>query len=307
MPFLFREGFFMRLFNEMISLIVLIKNNLQLESSKMKTNYLLSLLIAFSFIALTSFSISKKSISTSKKTESVIEKDTFNIMASHGIYLRDRANLTCNKLAKLPYATKLICLNQDTISDELTVQETKYFEIKGRMQKVKVISQIDSLNDLEGYVFDGYLTKFPVPVLDYKSPVTGEHIPADLNYLQTNFETHKRFETKKENSERKYDCAFKQKFGKSKDINYKYDACATCYVSWEVSIPNLSIIEAYFFAVVLYYDDYNEESNPIQHILRFDRDKQTINIYPSDQNMMGCSIEISQNEKNILMISASCG
>ncbi|WP_338793662.1 hypothetical protein [Bernardetia sp. MNP-M8] len=272
----------------------------------MKTNYLL-LILVFSFLALTSFSIPKNSISTSKKTESVIEKDTFNIMASHGIYLRDSANLTCNKLAKLPYATKIVLLNQDTISDELTVQETKYFEIKGRMQKVKVISQIDSLNNLEGYVFDGYLTKFPVPVLDYRGTQENDYLSSDLYYLQSNFKNHDRYEIKRQkyDGEDEYDCAFQQKFGSKKDIQYKQNSCGEGGMDWDMMIPNLSLREAYFFAIVLYYQEYYDE-NTIPHTITFDKKTKIISIEPSDQGA-GCYISIIENKNKILTISGYCG
>ena len=291
----------MRFFNEMISLIVLIKNNLQLESSKMKTNYLLSLLIAFSFLALTSFSISKNSISTSKKTESVIEKDTFNIMASHGIYLRDSANLSCNKLAKLPYATKLIFLNQDTISDEITIKETKYFEIKGRMQKVKVISQIDSLNNLEGYVFDGYLTKFPVPVLDYRGTQENDYLSGDLHYFQTNFEANKKYNIKSYSDDCPEECicGFEQKFGST--IEYKESTCSESGKSAFFKFNGLTIREAYFFSYILFVGE-TEVTETYEYegdVILFDKKLNQIRIEPKGQGA-GCYYTINQKEGFVL-------
>ena len=266
----------------------------------MKTNYLLSLLIVFSFLALTSFSISTNSISKSKKIESVIEKDTFNIMASHGIYLRDSANLTSKKLAKLPYATKLIFLNQDIVSEELTIQETRYFEIKGRMQKVKVISLIDSLNNLEGYVFDGYLTKFPVPDLNYeiKREANDEFVYADLNYLRTNFTSEKKQKVKKFNlfENKKTFCAWEQRFDKG--IRYEYSTCTESGQDIEMQFTNLTLREAYFFSLVLYYP--REIMNQEYYILIFDKEKNQITIEPKEEGA-GCFYKITQDKNNILI------
>ncbi|WP_375558675.1 hypothetical protein ACE193_13070 [Bernardetia sp. OM2101] len=265
----------------------------------MKTTYLL-LFLASTFIALTSFSIPTNSISKMNETECVIEKDTLNIMASHGIYLRDSANLTSNKLAKLPYATKLILLNQDTISMEITVQETKYFEIKGRMQKVKVISQIDSLNNLEGYVFDGYLTKFPVPVLNYeiKREKNDEFVYADLNYLRSNFESTKKQKVKKFNlfEKRKTFCAWEQNF--DKDIRYEYSICTESGQDIEIQFANLTLREAYFFSLILYYP--KEIMNQEYYIFIFDKEKNQITIEPKDGGA-GCFYKITQKEKDILI------
>ena len=275
----------------------------------MKTNYLL-LSIAFIFSVVTSFSPSTNFIIKDNKKGFVVGKDTFNVMASHGIYLRNSANLTSKKLAKLPYATKLISLNQDTISKELTIQETKYFEIKGRMQKVKVVSQIDSLNDLEGYVFDGYLTKFPVPKLYFNSNNEEEYVFADLYYLKSNFQEHEKYEVKRidyYDCERDCICSFKQKFGNQQEIEYETYSCKEAGgTSWKIAIPNLSIKEAYFFAVVLYYNDYNKEANNFPHSLNFDKDKNSLHIYPSDSGA-GCYIDISKNDNNTLTISGYCG
>ncbi len=267
----------------------------------MKTNYLLSLLITFSFLALTSFSISSNSILKSKKTESVIEKDTFNIMASHGIYLRDRANLTCNKLAKLPYATKLICLNQDTISDELTVQETKYFEIKGRMQKVKVISQIDSLNDLEGYVFDGYLTKFPVPVLNYRGTKENDYLSSELNYLKGNFKESEKYAIERHKENEDWIIKWKKRYGEN--ITYEYNESTTVDVPiHKIIIPNLSIREAYFFSLVLFFSENNEYNEG--DILIFDKNNNSFIIEPLSG--VGCYYSIFKNNTNELVIEYEC-
>ncbi|WP_338760057.1 hypothetical protein WAF17_12870 [Bernardetia sp. ABR2-2B] len=267
----------------------------------MKTNYLLSFLIVFSFLALPSFSISTNFISKTNKIESVIEEDTFNIMASHGIFLRDSANLTSKKLAKLPYATKLIFLNQDTISEELIIQETKYFEIKGRMQKVKVISQIDSLNDLEGYVFDGYLTKFPVPELDYKGTVENNYLSADLNYLKSNFKESEKYDIEKREDNEDWIIKWKKRY--EENIIYEYNESTPVEVPvHKITIPNLSIREAYFFSVVLFFIENNEynEGNAIV----FDENNSSFKIEPNLE--AGCFYSIYQSNNNEIIIEYEC-
>ncbi len=298
--FFLGKVFLFDFFNETANLIVLIKNILQLESSKMKTNYLL-LLLVFSFLALTSFSISTNSISKIKKTESVIEKDTFNIMASHGIFLRDSANLTSKKLTKLPYATKLILLNQDIVSEELTIQETKYFEIKGRMQKVKVVSQIDSLNNLEGYVFDGYLTKFPMPVLNYKGTTENDYLSADLNYFQTNFKVNKKYNIKKyrDDCSEECICGFEQKFGSV--IEYQTSTCEEIGTIASFKFNGLTIREAYFIGYILFFQEAtnNEEYEYEGDVILFDKKLNQIRIEPKDQGA-GCYYKMTKKNGFVL-------
>lgn len=261
----------------------------------MKTNYLLAL--SFAFLVLTSFSITKNSSSKSKETEFAIEKDTFNIMASHGIYLREEANLTSNKLAKLPYATKLVFLNQDAISEEITIQETKYFEIKGKMQKVKVISSIDSLNNLEGYVFDGYLTKFPVPVLNYKGTEENDYLRSDFNYFKTNFEEGKKKVTARYEPDctENCDCAFEQKFGTV--IEYKQNSCGEGGTTGSFKFNGLTIREAYFIAYVLFVSEaeITEEYEYEGDVILYDKKTNQIRIEPKGQGA-GCYYTIAQKE-----------
>ena len=284
----------------------------------MKTNYLLSLLIVFSFIALTSFSISTNSISKSKKIESVIEKDTFNIMASHGIYLRDSANLTSKKLAELPYATKIVFLNQDTISTEITIQETKYFEIKGRMQKVKVISLIDSLNNLEGYVFDGYLTKFPLPKLNYQSK-EDNYVPADLYYFESNFGVSEKIIKKcpidsmdivfGNKIQEPCQHTLEQKFG---DVIMYKSICEESGGSNSFTFKGLMLREAYFIFYILYFEEARNETDENGYnygyegdIIIYEKDKKQIRIEPKGGGA-GCYYEIKQKE-NAVFVSSYCG
>lgn len=286
----------------------------------MKINYFL-LSFAFAFLVLTSFSISTKSISKTTKTESIIEKDTFNVMASHGIYLRDSANLTSKKLAKLPYATRLILLNQDIISTEITVQETKYFEIKGRMQKVKVISMIDSLNNLEGYVFDGYLTKFPVPVLNYQSQ-EDNYVPADLYYFKNSFGVSEKIIKKcpidsmgsalGEKIQDPCQQTFEEKFGAV--VKYK-SQCEESGGSNSFTFKGLSLREAYFIFYVLYFNEASQETTENEagtyyygyqgDVIIYEKDKKQIRIEPKDGGA-GCYYEIKQKENDIF-VSSYCG
>lgn len=265
----------------------------------MKTNYLLSL--SFAFLVLTSFSITKKTISKNEKVEFAIEKDTFNIMASHGMFLREDTNLTSKKIAKLPYATKLIFLKQDIISEELTIQETKYFEIKGRMQKVKVISQIDSLNNLEGYVFDGYLTKFPVPVLNYDGMQGEQYVSSNFYYFKTNFKEGKKKVTKKYNQgcEEDCDCAFEQKFGSV--IEYNESSCSESGTNGSFKFNGLTIREAYFISYVLFYQETTNKENYEYEgdVILYDKKINQIRIEPKGQGA-GCYYTISQKEGFVL-------
>lgn len=267
--------------------------------------YYLFFPLVFVFLKLTSFFDTENSIS--KKTIFVVEKDTFNVMASHGIYLRDNASLNSKKLAKLPYATKLILLNQDTTSEQLTVKETKYFEIKGRIQKVRVVSQIDSLNNLEGYVFDGYLTKFPVPDLYYEPTQENDYLRPDLNYFKNSFGEQEKYNIKNYSEDCPEDCicAFEQKFGNI--IEYKESRCSESGTSGSFKFNGLTLREAYFISYILYFEeaeiteDYEYEGD----IILFDKKLNQIRIEPKGQGA-GCYYTISQKESFVLF-NFGCG
>lgn len=286
----------------------------------MKTTYLLFFLASI-FLALTSFSISTNSISKTNETEFIIEKDTFNIMAPSGMFLRDSSHLTSKRLAKLPYATKLIFLHQDTISEEISVQETEHFEIKGRMQKVKVISQIDSLNNLEGYIFDGYLTKFPVPKLNYQYK-DDNYVPADLYYFESSFGVTEKTIKKclldsfsialGEKIQEPCQQTFEKKFGNVVEYQSK---CEEFGSSDSFTFKGLSLREAYFIFYVLYFNEASQETTENEagtyyygyqgDVIIYEKDKKQIRIEPKEGGA-GCYYEIQQKENDIF-VSSECG
>ena len=239
-------------------------------------------------------------------------------MASRGMFLRDSANLTCNKLAKLPYATKLVFLNQDTISEKLTIQETEHFEIKGRMQKVKVISLIDSLNNLEGYVFDGYLTKFPIPELNYQAK-GDNYVPADLYYFESSFGVSEKIIKKcpldsfsiafGEEIQEPCQQTFEKKFGNV----VKYESkCEESGSSDSFTFQGLTLREAYFIFYVLYFSKASQETTENEagtyyygyqgDVIIYEKDKKQIRIEPKEGGAGGY-YEIKQKENDIFVSS----
>lgn len=226
-------------------------------------------------------------------------KDTLNILAPKDVWLRSEAILQSDKLVKLPYATKLILLENDSISETITVQETKYFEIEGKMQKVRVMSKDKNINNLEGYVFDGYLTRFPVPNLEYETQRNeqDEFVYADLNYFRKNFTNGKKQKVKKFNvfEGKETWCGWEQNFGE--DINYEYSNCTESGQDIEIKFQGLSMREAYFFAIVLYYP---KEDVEVWHdyIILFNKEDHQIIIKPKDGGA-GCFYTITQRETTI--------
>ena len=276
----------------------------------MKPNYLSVLTFSLFFILI----FSSATTSIFRKNYAAIEKDTLNVLAPKGIWLRNNASLESEKLVKLPYATKLILLEEDITTEEITIQETKYFEIKGRMRKVKVSSQDKVIHNLEGYVFEGYLTKFPVPELNYK-PTEDNYISADLYYFENSFGTSEKIIKKCPiYSEGEPPCqhTFEQKFGNV--IVYK-STCEESGGSESFTFKGLSLREAYFIFYVLYFDEAVEETTENEagtyyygyegDVILYEKDKNQVRIEPKDGGA-GCYYEIKQKENDIL-VSSYCG
>jgi len=99
-------------------------------------------------------------------------KDTMNVLSINGLNIRQEASLTCSIIGNLKYGNEVIVVN--------TYNFKKTDTIDNRMGNWIQIS----FNDLEGFVFDGYLSGLPVPELD----IDRRHPYERLNeYIRENF------------------------------------------------------------------------------------------------------------------------
>lgn len=82
--------------------------------------------------------------------------DTLYVGASSGLNLRDAVGLEANKLGTVPYGAAVVMLQAPRDGTTFEVEELPGFTISGLWIKVRYQGQ-------EGYVFDGYLTRLPMP------------------------------------------------------------------------------------------------------------------------------------------------
>ena len=80
--------------------------------------------------------------------------DTLHVWAFHGLSLRVGASVGSAKLVTLPYGAKIVVLDSVRVKS-FSVNEYPGFTLKGHWSKVRFGIQ-------EGFVFDGYLSHFPV-------------------------------------------------------------------------------------------------------------------------------------------------
>ncbi len=89
--------------------------------------------------------------------------DTLYVLARKGLNMRVMPNIRATLIQELAYGTPLIIAN-DSIFDAYQVEDIKDFYIQGNWVKA-----CDN-NKTCGYVFDGYLSKFVAPPIEYKVP-----------------------------------------------------------------------------------------------------------------------------------------
>jgi hypothetical protein len=203
---------------------------------------------------------------------SVFAQDTLTVMAKSGLFLRAKADVKSTSLKKIAYGEKIVLLPDSIISGEFKIEEIKDFFITGRMIKV-------NYNGIVGYVFSGFLTKFPMPA----SNKTEARLH-DLYYLQSSFSSIGKYDIERYNECKGDDedclCASREKF--EGGIEHYFNSCSEKGVGVNITIPKMTIVEAYFMAKSLYLSDY--------YIIFYDKSK---NEFTIDQKKQVPAVDIS--------------
>lgn len=98
--------------------------------------------------------------------------DSMYVIAPSGLLLRNEANLQSDQLAKMPYGTLVRVLQRPENS---TIEVAN---IEGNMIQIKY-------NDITGYAFNGYLTRFKVPQNLESTSNYAERLMADFSNVTT--------------------------------------------------------------------------------------------------------------------------
>ena len=82
--------------------------------------------------------------------------ETLNVWATSGLNMRDKPDAKAVKLTTVPYGAKVIVQENIGVKIPFEVEEFKGFIVKGYWLLVKY-------GDMEGFVFDGFLSRLPAP------------------------------------------------------------------------------------------------------------------------------------------------
>jgi len=171
--------------------------------------------------------------------------DTLNVLTISGVNLRENPSSASNKIATIIYGSKIQVVDDNLRQTKFRVEELKEFFIEGYWVKVKFRDQI-------GYLFDGYLSKFPI--LDYKDTAIYEE-RLDFHFLKENFKTIgkrkalKKYHDCKVTVDNDCFCAFEDKF--EDGISYSEDFCFEAGSQNILKIKGATLVEMYLFAKAL--------------------------------------------------------
>jgi hypothetical protein len=108
------------------------------------------------------------------------EGDTLFVWADGGLTIRDTASLNGEKLALIPYGSKVVALssNFETIAKSFSIEivlegeyEEPYTNKKAKTPSLEIFgiwSKVE-YKGIVGYVYDGYLSRHEAPILGIKS------------------------------------------------------------------------------------------------------------------------------------------
>ena len=234
---------------------------------------------------------------TFKNEQPVGDSNSYHVMALSGLKMRDLPSLKGKKILTIPYNGEVEVIA--TGFGALKVKELEDFYIEGEWVQV-------SYNGKEGYVFDGYLTQFPVP---------DENVKMDYDKYDSKFEYY--FNTKliqkgdkfnliKHNWECKNEngcfCGYSKEY--EQGLFYSYRSCDEKNSIEIIEIDNISMSEAYFILRALELNKYdNSDYNP-KIIRTYDNNK---NIIREEPDGAGCWSSIRQRKSNSIEIETSCG
>ena len=86
------------------------------------------------------------------------EGETLNVWAVSGLNMRDKPDAKATKVSTIPYGAKVVVQPNIGLKIPFEVEEFKGFIVKGYWLLVKY-------GNTEGFVFDGFLSRLPAPIV----------------------------------------------------------------------------------------------------------------------------------------------
>ena len=265
--------------------------------------------LLFSVVLLLSFACSKstdeevivqnKSETINPETMASVEEEVsenFHVMATSGLQLRVKPN--GDKIKTIPYRAEVERIGMKTFGT-LEVEEVKGLKVKGDWIKVRYKGK-------EGYVFNGFLTKYNMPKqvkgYDYE-----KYSSIFDYYLTTTYDK----DGDKYNVEKMKDCidenpihcymAYTQDY-QNGDIKYHYESTGTS-LEENLTFRDMTLIEAYFLIKAMDLNGASNTEYDVKEIITYDKTKNMISF---EVDGAGCYSDIKE-EGDDVVISIFCG
>jgi hypothetical protein len=226
------------------------------------------------------------------------DSSTYHVMATSG--LKMRATPSGKKLLTIPYNGEVEKINDGKSYGDLTVTELKDFKIKGEWVKVRYDGQ-------EGFVFDGFLTQFPMPDLDMKMDYdkysSGFAAFLDKNFTQKGSEFNLRYHDDHPNKGvDNSGCAFSLDY--EEGHFYRQESCSESGSQYDIEIIGITLVEAYFIIKAFDFNNMKEYKGKPFEVYKYDAKNKTI---IEDPDGAGCWLSARQRRQNSVIIDMGCG
>jgi len=229
------------------------------------------ILIFTIFIFITSFKTIKKTPTS--------DSDFYNVMATSGLKMRETPK--GKKILTIPYNAQVEKINDGKNYGTLTVSELKDFKVTGNWIKVKYDGK-------EGFVFDGYLTKFPLP--------DGSNYFNDVLKISKEKHNIKKYEHGCETTENKdCECGHDINYYNGK-VTYRFSYCSEEATEEYFIYKGISMVEAYLITKKL------NEDLELDYGFKYNTTTKTINGEAEGEEAGFYSIEIKQLDNGNIQV-----
>jgi Bacterial SH3 domain len=187
------------------------------------------------------------------------EGETINVWAESGLNMRDKPDAKAQKLMTIPFGAKVTVQANIGIKIPFQVEIFKGFDVKGFWLLVKY-------NNTEGFVFDGFLSRLPTPIVKTKKSKNISQSDLLESYLNEYIgKVGKKYDVRIHD---KSDGSSEERFGRALKPNEKYDeddVRVQIYkqkynnniiyeTNLEVTLPDCTLFEGYLLVKRYLYD-----------------------------------------------------
>jgi hypothetical protein len=237
-----------------------------------------------------------KTIGLTAQTSRFKDGETLNVWATSGLNMRDKPDAKATKLVSIPYGAKVIVQPNISVKIPFEVEEFKGFTVKGVWLLVKY-------GNTEGFVFDGFLSRFTAPVSQKELGELESYLDKSFGKIGDKHDAkvwdkiadttrlllpNEKFDV---NTVQSYKQSYKQ------GILYAY-SLGEGGSSTTIELPNFTLYEAYLIVKVYHF-------NPKTNVFSFNKKDKSVNSEVKNDDG-GCAFTIKQ-VGNKIIIDGGCG